>query len=49
MMCLGWKTKPDCAAREQQTVVPPGTMCPSIAWFWAALAAIGIGLVAKKG
>jgi len=48
MMCLGWKTKASCKTRGDVQVTQP-TACPSASWFWLALAAIGIGAVAKGG
>jgi len=41
MMCLGWSTKPTCAARPTGVEVGGGpSTCPSIAWFWASAAGI---------
>jgi hypothetical protein len=43
MMCLGWSTKPTCAARPTGVQVG-GTgqpaACPDITWFWASAAGI---------
>lgn len=48
MMCLGWNTKPTCAARPDVTIVAPtDSTCPDISWFWALAAAIGVGALMK--
>lgn len=39
-MCLGWKKMKNCGRDE--TVVPPGTTCPDIGWFWLAAAATAV-------
>lgn len=45
MMCLGWSTQPSCSARPTVDLAPAS--CPSIAWFWIALAAV-VGVSAVK-
>lgn len=46
-MCLGWKKMKNCGRDE--TVVPPGTTCVDISWFWlSAVVAFGLALVKKK-
>ena len=45
MMCLGWSTKPTCAARPAVQV--GGNACPDITWFWAS--AVGVALLAMFG
>jgi hypothetical protein len=41
MMCLGWSTKPVCAAQPPAQITPGATGgCPDITWFYAAAAGI---------
>lgn len=47
MMCLGWSTKPVCAAQPPQQVTAAAGTCPDIAWFYAS--AVGILLLGVMG
>jgi hypothetical protein len=48
MMCLGWSTKPVCAAQPPQQVMAGASgACPDITWFYAS--AVGIVLLGMMG
>lgn len=43
MLCFAWNSRGSC-----QTAETEAQQCPSIGWFWAALAGAGLLLLAGK-